>query len=134
MSDFKIGFTFFGLVSFLALIPTMAWFVILSVVAWGLNQSGLTGDWLHYWNRKVIKQVVDKKTNVVKDKETIQKVKITVLTQDQDPTEVSNKGKFSFRNACGNRIYISVKSYKEADDFVAEFYSKGVYRVSSVHN
>ena len=87
-----------------------------------------------WWNRKVIKQVVDKKTNVVKDKETIQKIKITVLTQDQDPTEVSNKGKFSFRNACGNRIYISVKSYKEADEFVAEMYGKGTYRVSSVHN
>lgn len=87
-----------------------------------------------WWNRKVVKQVVDKKTNVVKDKEAVQKIKITVLTQDQDPTEVSNKGKFSFRNACGNRIYVSVKSYKEADEFVAEFYGKGTYRVSSVHN
>ena len=87
-----------------------------------------------WWNRKVIKQLVDKKTSVVKDKEVVQKVKITVLTQDQDPTEVSNKGKFSFRNACGNRIYVSVKSYKEADEFVAEFYGKGMYRVSSVHN
>lgn len=87
-----------------------------------------------WWNRKVVKQVVDKKTNVVKDKEAVQKVKITVLTQDQDPTEVGNKGKFSFLNACGNRIYISVKSYKEADEFVAEFYGKGTYRVSSVHN
>lgn len=46
---FKIGATFFGLVSFLALIPTTVWFVILSVIAWGLNQSGLTGEWLHYW-------------------------------------------------------------------------------------
>lgn len=87
-----------------------------------------------WWNRKVVKQVVDKKTNVVKDKETTQKIKITVLTQDQEPTEVSNKGKFSFRNACGNRIYVSVKSYKEADEFVAEIYGKGTYRVSSVHN
>ena len=56
MSDFKVGVTFFGLVSFLALIPTVVWFLILSVVAWGLNQSGLTGEWLqntvqllHYW-------------------------------------------------------------------------------------
>ena len=75
-----------------------------------------------------------KQTDVVKDKEVIQKIKITVLTQDQDPTEVGNKGKFSFRNACGNRIYVSVKSYKEADEFVAEMYGKGTYRVSSVHN
>lgn len=100
--------------------------------AW--NPDVLVTGGVTWWNRKVIKHVADKKTNVVKDKETIQKVKITVLTQDQEPTEVSNKGKFSFRNACGNRIYISVKSYKEADEFVAEFYGKGIYRVSSVHN
>lgn len=46
---FKVGFTFFGLISFLALIPTTMWFIILSAIAWGLNQSGLTGEWLHYW-------------------------------------------------------------------------------------
>ena len=62
--------------------------------AW--NPDVLVTGGVTWWNRKVVKQVVDKKTNVVKDKETIQKVKITVLTQDQDPTEVSNKGKFSF--------------------------------------
>ena len=100
--------------------------------AW--NPDILVTGGVTWWNRKVVKQVVDKKTNVVKDKETIQKIKITVLTQEQDPTEVSNKGKFSFRNACGNRIYISVKSYKEADEFVAEFYGKGTYRVSSSVN
>lgn len=100
--------------------------------AW--NPDVLVTGGVTWWNRKVVKQVVDKKTSVVKDKEAIQKVKITVLTQDQDPTEVSNKGKFSFRNACGNRIYVSVKSYKEADEFVSEMYGKGVYRVSSVHN
>lgn len=100
--------------------------------AW--NPDVLVTGGVTWWNRKVVKQVVDKKTNVVKDKETTQKIKITVLTQNQDPTEVSNKGKFSFRNACGNRIYISVKSYKEADEFVTEMYGKGTYRVSSVHN
>lgn len=105
---------------------------VLKEKAW--NPEVLVLGGVCWWNRKVVKQVVDKKTNIVKDKEAVQKVKITVLTQDQDPTEVSNKGKFSFRNACGNRVYISVKSYKEADEFVAEFYGKGVYRVSSVHN
>lgn len=100
--------------------------------AW--NPDVLVTGGVTWWNRKVVKQVVDKKTNVVKDKETTQKIKITVLTQDQEPTEVSGKGKFSFRNACGNRIYIGVKSYKEADDFVTEMYGKGTYRVSSVHN
>lgn len=100
--------------------------------AW--NPDVLVTGGVTWWNRKVVKQTVDKKTNAVKDKETIQKVKITVLLQDQEPTEVSNKGKFSFRNACGNRIYVSVKSYKEADEFVAELYGKGTYRVSSVVN
>ena len=102
----------------------------LKVKAW--NPDVLVTGEVCWWNRKVVKQVVDKKTNVVKDKEVVQKIKITALTQDQDPTEVGNKGKFSFRNACGNRIYISVKSYKEADEFVAEMYGKGTYRVSSV--
>ena len=105
---------------------------VLKEKAW--NPEVLVLGGVCWWNRKAVKQIVDKKTNVVKDKETTQKIKITVLTQDQDPTEVSNKGKFSFRNACGNRIYISVKSYKEADEFVAEMYGKGTYRVSSVHN
>lgn len=105
---------------------------VLKEKAW--NPEVLVLGGVCWWNRKVIKQTLDKKTNVVKDKEVVQKVKITVLTQDQDPTEVSNKGKFSFRNACGNRIYVGVKSYKEADEFVAEFYGKGAYRVSSVHN
>lgn len=100
--------------------------------AW--NPDVLVTGGVTWWNRKVVKQIVDKKTNVVKGKETTQKIKITVLTQDQEPTEVGNKGKFSFRNACGNRIYVSVKSYKEADEFVTEMYGKGTYRVSSVHN
>ena len=98
------------------------------------NPDVLVTGGTSWWNRKVVKQVVDKKTGVVKDKETTQKVKIVVLAQDQDPSEVGNKGKFSFRNACGNRIYISVKSYKEADEFVSEMYGKGTYRVSSVVN
>lgn len=97
--------------------------------AW--NPDVLVTGGVTWWNRKVVKQVVDKKTNVIKDKVTIQKVKITVLTQDQDPTEVSNKGKFSFRNACGNKVFLSVKSYDEAYRFVNEIYgSKSFYTVS----
>lgn len=105
---------------------------VLKEKAW--NPEVLVLGGVCWWNRKVVKQVVDKKTGIVKDKEVLQKIKITVLTQDQEPTEVGNKGKFSFRNACGNRIYVSVKSYKEADEFVTEMYGKGTYRVSSVHN
>lgn len=98
------------------------------------NPDVLVNGGVSWWNRKVVKQVLDKKTGVVKDKETVQKIKVTVLTDKQDPCEVSNKGKFSFRNACGNRIYLSVKSYKDADEFVAEMYGKGTYRVSNVIN
>ena len=105
---------------------------LLKEKAW--NPDILVNGGVSWWNRKVVKQVLDKKTGVVKDKEVVQKIKIVVLTQDQEPTEVGNKGKFSFRNACGNRIYIAVKSYKEADEFVTEMYGKGTYRVSSVHN
>lgn len=100
--------------------------------AW--NPDVLVTGGVTWWHRKVVKQVVDKKTNVVKNKIFVKKVKVVVLTDTQDPSEVSNKGKFSFRNACGNRIYVSVKSYKEADEFVAEVYGKGTYRVSNVHN
>ena len=49
MGEVKVWCVFLGWISLLALIPTTIWFVILSIVAWGLNQSGLTGDWLHYW-------------------------------------------------------------------------------------
>lgn len=49
MNEIKVWGVFLGWVSFLALIPTIMWFIILSAIAWGLNQSGLIGDWLHYW-------------------------------------------------------------------------------------
>jgi len=49
MDEVKVWAVFLGWVGFLALIPTIVWFIILSAVAWGLNQSGLTGEWLHYW-------------------------------------------------------------------------------------
>lgn len=97
--------------------------------AW--NPDVLVTGGVCWWNHKVVKQTIDKKTGVVKDKEVVQKVKITVLTDTQDPTEVSNKGKFSFRNACGNKVFLSVKSYDEAYRFVNEIYgSKSFYTVS----
>lgn len=46
---FVQGFVVFSLIGFTALIPTSIWFIILSAIAWGLNQLGLTGEWLHYW-------------------------------------------------------------------------------------
>ena len=57
-------------------------------------------------------------------------VKITVVLQGQDSSEVSNKGKFSFRDGCGSRVFISVKSYVEAEKFIEEFYGKGKYTLS----
>lgn len=57
-------------------------------------------------------------------------VKITVVLQGQDSSEFSNKGKFSFRDGCGSRVFISVKSYAEAEKFIEEFYGKGKYTLS----
>ena len=66
-------------------------------------------------------------------------VKITVLTQEyQDyinsggdtDFNLIRKGKFSFRDGCGSRVFISVKSYAEAEKFIEEFYGKGKYTLS----
>ena len=57
-------------------------------------------------------------------------VKITVVLQGQDSSDYSNKGKFSFRDGCGSRVFISVKSYAEAEKFIEEFYGKGKYTLS----
>ena len=57
-------------------------------------------------------------------------VKITVVLQGQDSSDYSNKGKFSFRDGCGSRVFISVKSYVEAEKFIEEFYGKGKYTLS----
>ena len=57
-------------------------------------------------------------------------VKITVVLQGQDSSEFSNKGKFSFRDGCGSRVFISVKSYAEAEKFIEEFYGAKKYSIS----
>lgn len=51
-------------------------------------------------------------------------VKITVVLQGKDSSEFSNKGKFSFTNALGNKIFLSVRSYEDAYKFVDEIYGK----------
>lgn len=57
-------------------------------------------------------------------------VKITVVLQGQDSSVYSNKGKFSFRDGCGSRVFISVKSYSEAEKFIEEFYGVKKYTLS----
>ena len=57
-------------------------------------------------------------------------VKITVIPQGQETTEFSNKGKFSFRDGLGNRIYISVRTYADAEQFIAEWYGIKKYTLS----
>lgn len=57
-------------------------------------------------------------------------VKITVVLQGQDSSYFSNKGKFSFRDGCGSRVFISVKSYAEAEKFIEEFYGAKKYSIS----
>lgn len=57
-------------------------------------------------------------------------VKITVIPQGQETSDHSNKGKFSFRDGLGNRIYISVRTYADAEQFITEWYGKGKYTLS----
>ena len=59
------------------------------------------------------------------------KVKIVVTLNSQDSSTVIGKGKFVFRNGMGNKVFMSVKSYTEANNIVAELYGKGMYRVST---
>lgn len=90
-----------------------------------LSNGGVT-----YWQQ----QYVDKngKTNT-------RDVKITVLTQKyQDYInsggdtnfELIRTGEFSFRDGLGNRVFISCKTYKDAGQFMAEYYGKNKYTIS----
>lgn len=54
-------------------------------------------------------------TEIVDGKKKTKKVKISVLLQHEEFNTISNKGKFCFRNALGNKIYISVRTYIDAD-------------------
>ena len=81
-----------------------------------LSKGGTT-----YW-----KQQYTDSNGKVKTKD----VKITVVLQGQDSSDYSNKGKFSFRDGCGSRVFISVKSYAEAEKFIEEFYGAKKYSIS----
>ena len=59
------------------------------------------------------------------------KVKISVLTEKDEFNVISSKGKFLIKNAMGNKVYMSVKSYKEADMIVSQIYGSGMYRVTT---
>ena len=59
------------------------------------------------------------------------KVKISVLTEKDEFNVISSKGKFLIKNAMGNKIYMSVKSYKEADMIIGQIYGSGMYRVTT---
>lgn len=68
-------------------------------------------------------------TKVIKSK--VRVVSIPYGMDDDEKYIGITKGKFSFTNGSGNRVYLSVKSYIEADKFVTEVYGKGMYRVSN---
>jgi len=75
-------------------------------------------------------------SGVVKKSSTKKKIKICVLLPSEEFSQISNKGKFSFRNALGNRVFLSVKSYVEAESIVKELYGetkdgKSVYKVTA---
>lgn len=57
---------------------------------------------------------------IVDGKKKTKKIKISVLQQHEEFNTISNKGKFCFRNALGNKIYISVRTYLDADKVVRQ--------------
>lgn len=59
----------------------------------------------------------------------IKNVKITVVPQNSEVT-YTNKGKFSFKDGLGNRVHVSCKTYKDAEQFMAEFYGVKKYNIS----
>lgn len=67
-------------------------------------------------------QVVKYVNGITKVANIKKKVKVCVLTSDNEWGDVPNKGKFSFRNAHDCRIFLSVKSYRDAEKVVKEIY------------
>jgi len=89
------------------------------------DEAVLVNGGVAWWctTEQVVKQhngtsgeVITKLTNVKK------KVKVCVLTSDNEWGDTPNKGKFSFRNAHDCRIFLSVKSYRDAEKVVKEIY------------
>ena len=72
-------------------------------------------------------KIVDEKTGKTK----VKKVKVVVVLQHQDSSEVLGKGKFAFRNALGNRVFLTVRSYIDANEVVRQMFGTVCYRVSS---
>ena len=84
------------------------------------DEAVLVNGGVAWWctTEKVVKFVngITKLSNVKK------KVKVCVLTSDNEWGDIQNKGKFSFRNAHDCRIFLSVKSYRDAEKVVKEIY------------
>ena len=71
---------------------------------------------------EVVEKVVVEKNGVKKLTNKKKKVKVSVILQHQESTTIPNKGKFSFRNGFGNRVFLNVKSYVDADKLVRQIY------------
>ena len=71
---------------------------------------------------EIVEQKIVEKDGVNKSKSVKKKVKITVILQGHDNTEYGNKGKFSFRNGLGNRVFMNVKTYIDADKVIRAMY------------
>ena len=71
---------------------------------------------------EVVEQVVVEKNGTSKIANKKKKVKVSVILQHQESTSIPNKGKFSFRNGFGNRVFLNVKSYVDADKLVRQIY------------
>ena len=71
---------------------------------------------------EIVEQKIVEKGGVKKMKSVKKKVKITAILQGHDNTEYTNKGKFSFRNGLGNRVFMNVKTYIDADKVIRAMY------------
>lgn len=71
---------------------------------------------------EAVEQIVVEKNGVKKVVNKKKKVKVSVILQHQESTIITNKGKFSFRNGFGNRVFLNVKSYVDADKLVRQIY------------
>lgn len=71
---------------------------------------------------EAVEQIIVEKNGVKKVANKKKKIKVSVILQHQESTIIPNKGKFSFRNGFGNRVFLNVKSYVDADKLVRQIY------------
>ena len=84
------------------------------------NESVLVDGGVSWF--EVVKSEIVEKNGVKKLVNKKKKIKVSVILQNQESTDIPNKGKFSYRNGFGNRVFLNVKSYVDADHVVRSIY------------